>query len=52
MASCNANFMIINLTKKIHHEKEDAELAAYTAPGIFEIENRIIIDTPEYSYEE
>lgn len=44
--------VILRGAVRSYAEKEDAELAAYSAPGIFEIENRIIIDTPEYSYEE
>ena len=43
---------ILRGNARSYAEKEDAELAAYSAPGIFEIDNRITIETPEYSYEE
>ncbi|MBL7696904.1 MAG: BON domain-containing protein [Chitinophagaceae bacterium] len=33
-------------------EKEDAESAAWSSPGVFEIDNRISVEAPEYSYEE
>lgn len=44
--------VILRGSVKSYAEKEDAEIAAYSAPGILQIENRIAIDTPEYSYEE
>jgi osmotically-inducible protein OsmY len=44
--------VILRGTVKSYSEKEDAENAAYSAPGIFKIDNRITIDTPEYSYED
>lgn len=33
-------------------EKEDALNAAWSAPGIFEVDNRITVEAPEFSYEE
>jgi osmotically-inducible protein OsmY len=44
--------VILRGTVKSYTEREDAETAAYSAPGIFQVDNRIAIDTPEYSYEE
>jgi len=44
--------VILRGTVKSYVEREDAESAAYSAPGIFQVDNRIAIDTPEYSYEE
>jgi osmotically-inducible protein OsmY len=43
---------ILRGNARSYAEKQDAELAAYNAPGIFEIDNRITIEAPEYSYEE
>lgn len=33
-------------------EKEDAELAAWNAPGVTSIESKLEIETPEYAFEE
>ena len=33
-------------------EKEDAERAAWAAPGVTEVQNRLLLEVPEYSYEE
>lgn len=43
---------ILKGTVRSFAEKEEAESAAWSSPGIFEIENHLIVDTPEYSYEE
>jgi hypothetical protein len=44
--------VILRRTVKSHAQRDDAEIAAYSSPGILQIDNRINIDTPEYSYEE
>ena len=43
---------ILKGTVRSFAEKEEAESAAWTSPGILNIDNRITVETPEYSYEE
>jgi osmotically-inducible protein OsmY len=43
---------ILKGTVRSFAEKEEAESAAWTSPGILYIDNRITVETPEYSYEE
>jgi osmotically-inducible protein OsmY len=33
-------------------EKDDAEKAAWAAPGVTAVENKLVLEVPEYSYEE
>jgi osmotically-inducible protein OsmY len=33
-------------------EKEDAEVAAWKAPGVSDVQNQIEIEIPEYAYQD
>lgn len=44
--------VLLSGTVRSYAEKEDAETAAWNAPGITEVENKIEIEVPEYSFED
>jgi osmotically-inducible protein OsmY len=46
------NKVILKGTVRSFIEKEDAERAAWFAPGINKVENKLHIEIPEYAYEE
>ena len=39
-------------TVRSFNEKEDAEDAAWNAPGVISVENKVEIEEPEYAFED
>ncbi len=52
MAEVKGSKVILSGTVRSLAEKDDAEIAAWNAPGVTSVESRIEIDIPEYVYEE
>lgn len=44
--------VVLTGTVRSFAEKEDAEVAAWNAPGVTKVDNRIEIEVPEYAFEE
>lgn len=51
-AEVNGSKVILRGTVRSFAEKEDAQSAAWNAPGVTSVENRLEIEMPEYAFEE
>jgi osmotically-inducible protein OsmY len=46
----NGNKVVLRGTVRSFAEREDAELAAWSAPGITSVENKVMVEVPEFSF--
>ncbi len=51
-ADVTGSKVVLRGTVRSIAEKEDAEIAAWNAPGVTNVDSRIVVEVPEYVYED